>query len=240
MTLIILHGWQSSKEKWQRVKEDIEKSGIEVLVPDLPGFKSELALEKGWNLDDYIDWFNSFSKDLEKFFLLGHSFGGRIAIKFASKYSERIKGLILVSAAGLKPKKNYYLEILTFPTRVEILKRIFSLPILSNFYSLLREIFYRYILRKTDYLKAKGAMKETFKKIIEEDLTPLLAQIQTPTLIIWGNKDKITPLKDAYFIKEKIKNSKLEILENVGHAPHLETPEKLSETILRFLESRKL
>lgn len=73
------------------------------------------------------------------------------------------------------------------------------------------------------------------KSVLEEDLTPLLEKISCPTLIIWGKKDKITPLKDGYLMKEKIKNSRLEILEKISHTPHLENPQALVQKIQSFL-----
>ena len=225
-TLIILHGWQSSRGKWEGVKKEIEREEIRVLVPDLPGFRKETKLNRAWNLDNYMDWFKDFSRDKEKFFLLGHSFGGRVSIKFAIKYPEKLKGLILVSAAGIKSKKKLISEL--SPT----FKKFSFLP----GYSFLRKLFYKFIIRKTDYLYVDGAMKETFKKVIEEDLTPILSRIKVNTLILWGQKDKITPLSDAHLMKEEIRESKLEVLEGLGHTPHLENPDILAKKILDFIK----
>ena len=72
--------------------------------------------------------------------------------------------------------------------------------------------------------------------VIEENLTPLLKEIKVPVLILWGEKDKITPLTDAYLIKKEIKFSQLEILPGVGHTPHLENPELLAQKIKEFLQ----
>ena len=252
-TIIILHGWQSSKEKWQIFKEKIEKQSedrprpIRVVVPDLPGFKKETQLDRVWDLDDYINWLENFCSEItEPFYLLGHSFGGRMAIKFAVKHPERLKGLILVSAAGLKKReeKNLFRRPfcswgeLTFYAGVKIFSSIFKLPILKKVRSFLRKIFYRYILRKTDYINAEKMpyLQETFKNIITEDLTSYLSHIKTSTLIIWGNKDKMTPLSDAYLMKERIKGSELEILKNVAHTPHLEKPEILAQKIMNFIK----
>lgn len=228
-TLIILHGWQSSKEKWEKVKNEIEKEGIEVLTLDLPGFKTEMILDRPWDLDDYLNWVKNFSLEKEKFFLLGHSFGGRIAIKFAVKYPEKVLGLILCSAAGIKPKKTIWGFLILSIAKIG--NRLSFMP----FHSFLRSFFYRFIVRKTDYLKAKGILNETFKKIIAEDLTPYLSQIPSQTLIIWGEKDRITPLSDAYLMKREIPNSALEIIPRVGHRVNLEAPEKLAEIIINFL-----
>ncbi len=148
-TLIILHGWQSSKEKWQKVKEEIEKKGIEVLTPDLPGFKTEMILEHPWDLDDYLNWVKNFSLEKEKFFLLGHSFGGRVAIKFAVRFPEKLSGLILCSAAGIKPKKTIWgLSVLII---AKIGNRLSFLP----FHSFLRKLFYKLLLEKLIILKQK-------------------------------------------------------------------------------------
>lgn len=232
-TLIILHGWQSSKERWQKVKELVGEEGIEVIIPDMPGFKPQTDLKRGWSLQDYVNWLEKLieTRSLSvgggsspKFFLLGHSFGGRVALKFAEKFPEAIQGLILVASAGIKKKRPLISKT------VSVLKKFSFLP----GYGFLRNIFYRYILRKTDYLEASPVMKETMKNVLKEDLTPVLSKIPVSTLIIWGREDKITPLKDALSMKEKIPNSKLEILEDIGHAPHLEDPELLSQKIKEF------
>ncbi|MCD6550398.1 alpha/beta hydrolase [bacterium] len=225
-SIIILHGWQSSKEKWNKVKELLEKEGIEVIIPDLPGFKQENRLTRPWNLDDYVEWLENFTEEKKEFFLLGHSFGGRISIKFASQFPQKIRGLILVASAGIRHKKSFIFSLLLY------LKRFSFLP----GYNFFRHIFYKKILKKTDYISAKGHLRETFKNIIEEDLTDFLSRIRIKTLILWGDKDKITPLCDAYLMKEKIPDAELEVLESVGHAPYLECPEILAERIIRFIK----
>lgn len=236
--IIILHGWASSAEKWQVVKQGIKEQGIRVIVPDLPGFKKETELSQSWNLDDYVDWLaNFFSKacpEPAEGFLLGHSFGGRIAIKFAAKYPEKLKGLILVSSAGIKHKRTPYIRAILDMAKIGRQCRF------APFFPFLRKIFYKYILRRTDYINAEKMpfLKETFKNIIREDLTQSLSQIKTPTLIIWGEKDKITPLSDAYLMNKEIPNSKLEILKNMGHAPHSENPKNLAQKITNFIEGQ--
>lgn len=252
-TLIILHGWQSSKEKWADIKEKLESSGIQVIVPDIPGFKPETILNKTWNLDDYLSWFedfllkrkivyshdiqlNSVDANTEGFFLLGHSFGARISIKFAEKYPGKIKGLILVSAAGIKKQDTLYGKLLGFMAKTMKVLKIEEASLSKGFIQFLKKVFYRYILRKTDYFKASGFLKETIKRILAEDLTHLLDKISVPTLILWGKRDKITPLKDAELMHKKIKNSKLEIFNNAGHPVHLECPKILTQKVKTFLE----
>lgn len=218
---LILHGWGSNSEKWQKIGELLAQNGIKVIIPDLPGFgKSDKPL-KAWNLDDYCNFIEEFVKflNLEKFYLLGHSFGGALAVKCSLKFPEKINKLFLVGAACIR-KKTVKVRLL------RVISKLFNHPPLF-----IKKVFYR----KSDYLSVEGVMKETYLKIIEEDLTDILSQVQIPTIIIWGKKDNTTPIKHAYLIRSKINNSKLEIIPNISHSPHLESPEKLAEIITKFL-----
>ncbi len=226
--ILILHGWGSRAENWSRVKKLLENQGYKVFVPDLPGFGENSLLSRVWAIDDYVEWVGDFcgKNNLSQFFLLGHSFGGRVAIKFVTKYPGKVLGLILVGAAGIKKERLFILKT------ASLLKKFSFLP----GYQFFRKIFYKYILRKTDYLKASGFLKDTIKNVLNEDLTPYLAQIENKTLILWGSKDRITPLSDAKLMAKKIKNSNLEILEKIGHTPHLENPEILVQKVKQFLK----
>ena len=200
MTILILHGWGVGAKNWKLVKELLENQGYKVFVPDLPGFGGSSPPPQVWTIDDYVNWVKEFSEkqNLSRFFLLGYSFGGRISIKFALKYPEKLLGLILVSCAGIKHNKTFKQLVIS---KIAKWGNKFSF---CPFYCFFRKIFYRLIIRKSDYFGLKGSIKETFKRVIEEDLTPYLSQIKVSTLIVWGKEDRITPLKDAYLIKEKI------------------------------------
>jgi len=228
--LLILHGWGSNSEKWQKVGELLAQKGIKVIIPDLPGFGQSDKPTTAWDLDDYCDFVEEFVRalNLDKFYLLGHSFGGALAVKCGLKFPEKIEKLFLVSAACFRRKafrkKLFYII-------AKILKVFFFLP----FYSSVRKGFYKFIVRKSDYPYADGIVKDIYLKIIKQDLSDVLSRIQIPTIIIWGEKDKIKKIKEAYLIKEKIQSSRLEIIPDVGHNPHLENPEELSKLIIQNL-----
>ncbi len=227
---LILHGWGRGLISWIEIQDKLSKY-FKVIALDLPGFGKSDMPPKGWEVGDYTRFVLEFVKELniDKFYLLGHSFGGSIAIKLAVQSPEKIQRLILVDSAGRRPRKSFSKKILT-PTL-----SIFKIFSLLPGYQLLRKSFYKFILRTTDYLKAEGVMKETFKKVIAEDLSYLWGKINLPTLIIWGKKDKATPLRDAYSINANVKNSILKIF-NCGHCPHHEVPDLLVKTILDFFE----
>ena len=233
--LLILHGWGSNSARWQRVKELLEEKGVEVLVLDLPGFGITPSPNIAWGRDDYINWvFQKIKeKNWQKFNLLGHSFGGGIAVKMAANSSERINKLILCAPAIIKRRsiKTYLFYWVAF-----LGKKIFSLPGFRKFQPQAQWLVYK-LAGTRDYYVADGMMKEVMKKIWQEEpLEGLLEKIQIKTLVLWGKRDDVLPLKDAYLIKEKIRDSELKIISKARHSPHREAPEELVENIIEFLK----
>ena len=233
--IVILHGWGSNSLRWQRVKELLEEKGIEALVLDMPGFGITPSPDRPWSRDDYISWIfqKVKEKNWQKFNLLGHSFGGGLSLKITTNFPKRVERLILCAPAIIRRTsiKTYLFYWLAF-----LGKKIFSLPGLRIFSPLAKKLIYKLAGTK-DYYLADGTMKETMKKIgKEEDLETILERVKVPTLILWGEKDDILPVKDAYKIKEKIRNSELKIIRGAKHSPHREVPDELAEIIINFLQ----
>ena len=222
--ILILHGWGSCAKKWDKVKELLENQGYQVFVPDLPGFGQNPPPNKAWNIDDYVEWVKDFCEknNLSRFFLSGLCFGGSVAAKYSLRYPEDIEKLFLSASAGIRKKT----------AKKEFFKKIS--PFFRGF-SLLRRIFYRFFV-KSDYQYTSGIMRETYLKVINEDISGLFSQIKVPTVIIWGEKDDITPVADAYFMNKEIKNSQLEVLPGIGHRIRKEAPELLVEKIIKHIK----
>lgn len=220
--ILILHGWGSYAKRWDNVKELFEIQGYKVFVPDLPGFGENPPPATAWNIDDYVEWVKDFAEknNLSRFFLSGHSFGGSIAAKYSLRYPENIEKLFLAASAGIR-KKN---------AKRKFLKKI---SVLFRSFSLLKGFFYRFLV-KSDYQHTSGMMRETYLNVINEDISGLFSQIKVPTVIIWGEKDDITPIENAYFMNKEIKNSKLEILPGIGHRIRKEAPELLVQKIIQY------
>jgi len=230
--ILILHGWGSSSKKWESVKEILESKGFEVYTPDLPGFGTSSPPEKPWSVDDYRDWVEKFCEknNLSQFFLLGHSFGGRIAVKLAVKYPERVAGLILCGVPAIRDDSG--VRDITMQTSSAFSKKFSFLP----FYPFLRKLFYKFLVRQSDYINLEGTMKETFKKVVNEDLSAYLPQIRVKTLVLWGEKDEYVPLQMASMIKSRVLNAELLIIPNIGHSPYLEIPNAFAELIINFIQ----
>lgn len=225
---LILHGWGSKAEKWEGIGELLVKRGFKVIIPDLPGFGlSQLPLNP-WNLDDYCTFVENLVKflNLDKFHLLGNSFGGAVAVKYSLKHPEKVEKLFLVAAACIR-RKTIKKSVLKWASKV--LKNFSFLP----FYSFIRKKIYQLI--RSDYADFDNVMKETYLKVISEDLSKFLSSIKIPTVIIWGDKDRATPVEHAYLINKQIIGSKLIIIPGGTHYLRREIPEVLSQKILENL-----
>jgi pimeloyl-ACP methyl ester carboxylesterase len=232
--VLILHGWGGSSDSWEKIQKSLSLNGYQVFCPDLPGFGKSQIPSVPWSLQDYLEFSLTFAGkiNLNNFILLGHSFGGRIAIKIAAEHPSFVKKLILLDPAGIKIKPSLKTRLILLAAFLGDI--IFSLKPLVKLKDLARNVFY-FFLKKRDYVKAGEIMRETMKNILSSDLSSLLCFIKAETLIIWGEKDKIVPVKYSAVFKKNISGSSLEIIPKSGHSPHLESPDLLSEKILNFI-----
>jgi len=230
--IIFLHGWKNDKTIWEPILPYLLHLGKLVFL-DLPGFGESKLPSLDWNLEDFAKVVSLLIKELEikKPVIVGHSFGGRVAIKFVSLWPQEAEKLILIASGGIR-EKNIFNSLVFLSAKLG--KLPFKIPFFSPLFSPTRKLFYK-VIRREDYLTA-GRMKKIFLSIIKEDLTPLLPKISIPTLIIWGEKDRELPLKLGKIMKEKIPSSSLCIFKSCGHFPFLEKPEEFSKTVAKFLE----
>ncbi len=233
--VLILHGWGGSSDSWEEIQKILSQSGYKTVCPDLPGFGKSSLPNREWGIDDYSNHILKFTNTLglNHFFLLAHSFGGRVAIGFVVQHPDKVKKLILCDSAGIKPKPGLKTKLIFCLAKIG--NALFTPRYLARFKNKAQNLFYN-ILRIKDYSKARGVMRGTIKKILDRDLISDLSQIKVKTLIVWGSADKMVPLKYAFIFKKKIKNSVISIMPKIGHSPHLENPEELSRIILKFIK----
>lgn len=255
--VIILHGWGIDSDKYSAMIEhlsEIANGKLRIIAPDLPGFGKSDMPGKAWGVGEYARFIKKFMaavlgdlisdnrQETKGMVLIGHSFGGRIAIKLAAEYPEKISALVLTGAAGIRHPLTIRQKILFVAAKTG--KVIFSLPIMNYFFKAAEKILYK-IAGEKDYFKARGVMKEVFKKVTSEDLTPYLEKIsayggsagggKVPTLLIWGKEDRSTPLSDGKLMNSKIKDSRLEILDGVNHRAPYQKPEDFARIVAGFL-----
>ena len=224
-TLVFLHGWGSCAMHFRKTLEKCEN----FIAVDLPGFGNSEAPRAPWAVDDYASFIEEFLKKLniENPIIAGHSFGGSIGIKYCSN-KNKCKKLILIGSAGVRKKRSIKKSI--FFILAKFFGMLFSLPVLRNLKDIVRKNFYKAI-DSEDYINA-GVLTETYRKIIGEDLTNDLEKINTPTILIWGENDKDTPLQDGKLMQKLINNSQLFIVPNAKHYVFLDNEKEFDEIFL--------
>ncbi len=233
-TILILHGWGSRSDRWIEVANMLSQQNFSVVLPDLPGFGKSSIPPAPWGPEDYCNFVEQFVQKigLQNFCLLGHSFGGGVALLYAIKHAEQVQKLFLVAAALRRKntaKKQFFLGVAK-------IGKIFSfLPL----YPLFRKVFYRFIVRRSDYLYQKGVMKESFLKVIGQDLSAYVPQVKASTFIFWGEKDDVVPIADAYFIKQNIPGAILVTFPEGNHDIEQHMPDELAKHITKFCYSNK-
>ena len=229
--LIMLHGWKNDVSSFWEVT-NLLKDQFTIWLIDLPGFGRSDIPKKAFSVSDYSNIIKEFIEklEIEKPTLLGHSVGGRIALKLASQNPQILDKLILEDSAGIRPKRD--IPKFIFYGVSKILK--YLIPNFFNLREKIRISFYKTL--ESDYL-AVGELKRTFTKILNEDLTPDLSKIKTETLLIWGEEDLNleSSLKNGKKMYQLIENSKIVIFEDVGHFPHLENPERFVYYVKDFV-----
>ncbi len=234
--IIMLHGWPADSTHYQELGPLLAKQGLRIIVPDLPGWGNTPKPPKAWTVSDYRDWVHDFTQALEikQFTLFGHSFGGRVSIKYTIKYAPDLNNLILCASAGVKPDA-YTVKRRVLKTSAKIGKKFFDLPLISKLEEPAKKILYK-VAGSTDYLKADGVMKETIINVLDEDLQPLLPQIHHKTLLLWGSDDGATPLSDGKKMHKLIKESELKVFEGARHNLVKNNPELVAKAIMEFVK----
>ncbi|MEG0823355.1 MAG: alpha/beta hydrolase, partial [Erysipelotrichaceae bacterium] len=215
-TIVLLHGWGSNLTLMHNIAYYF-KDTFQVINIDLPGFgKSDIITSM--SIDDYV---TCICNIIEKYhtsnpIIIAHSFGARVAIKYAA--INKCSALILTGAAGIRPTRypNYYIKVYLY-------KLTKLLNIKTN-------------LGSKDYIEANPLLQQTLVKAVNEDLTYLLPHIDCPTLLIWGEDDKQTPIKYANKMNKLIKDSTLIIFENDDHFAYYHQPLRFNKVVEAYLK----
>jgi len=220
--IVILHGWGSDLTKWLPFKKLLQQAGFKVYLPKLPN-------NKPMTTDDFSLWLKQYVKKIDKFILIGHSFGGQIAANYTAKYPQKVSHLVLINSSAIRSKLN--LKRLFFLPFAKLGKLIFSLPLLKSLAAPAKQLLYK-SAQEADYLKSTPTMKQTMKIIVKEDQQANLRKITVPTLVLWGQQDKITPLSQGKLTAKLITNSTLAVFPQTTHGLPFQKPQSVIKKIL--------
>ncbi len=223
-TVVILQGWGTEFSVYDSVAACIN-SRYRVVQFDFPGFGASEEPREAWDVDAYADFFLKLMDALKinKAVLLGHSYGGRVIIKLASreKLPLEISRIVLVDSAGVMPKRTWKQKMKI--RRYKALKKLVNLKLV---YMICPELIDEWKSRQgsEDYRNATPMMRQCMVKAVNEDLTELLPKIRQETLLIWGDLDTATPIADAKLMEQRISDAGLAVIPGAGHFCFLEKP----------------
>lgn len=232
-TLVILPGWGDTRESFSRIIQTLQDY-YTIYIIDWPGFSNTVFPNYDLTIYNYSDMIHEWLKslELENPILLGHSFGGRVLITLTGYYQYSYKKIILMDAAGIRPKKTIRSKIRGWCYK--FLKKVSKLIPKKWRKEFSKKVFDYF--SSPDYKVLPEKMRKTFQNVVSEDLKEYLPNIQSETLIIWGNNDYSTPLQDAFIMSEQIKYSKLYVFMNAGHFVYLDRFQEVLEVLVKFIE----
>ena len=205
---MFLHGYLSSKESFYPQINYFSRR-FRVTAPDLPGFGGSDRIPAAWSVGEYADWLEGFLKERGIVFpcVIAHSFGGRVALKCLAR--GLIDRAVLTGCAGIVKRRtlSYHLKVKS--------------------YRLVKKFAPRFAEAKfgsAEYRSLSPLMRESYKKIVNEDLREEAKRIARPVLYLNGERDKETPLSSVKILHECTAGSQLAVLKGCGHFAHLEEP----------------
>jgi len=227
LPLLMLHGWGANISLLWPLAERLLPLGYKVYILDLPGFGQSALPPSAWSVFDYANFLLTYMDchQLDKVYLFGHSFGGRLSLILGAQHPERFVKIVLADSAGVRSKAPLHIQIRT------------------NFYRLIRNGLYRIGHRNladslrdwygrrygsADYKNSSGVMRETFVKVVNDDLLPYAARVKPPTFMFWGENDQDTPLWQGRLLEKTIPDAGLHVFRGAGHYSYLE---QLADTV---------
>lgn len=232
--IIILHGWGLSAARFNPLNTALTKKGYRVFVPDFPGFGKSQMPDRPYMLADYADFLENYivKHHISQFVLLGHSFGGRVALKYTSTKHNQPAGLILTGTPGYTPVPKKKLAV--FIVLAKIGKFVFSIWPLTIIRQKIR-LWYYYLVGAREFYRAEGVMRDTFKHIVREDLVLAMRSVAAPCLLVWGQDDRITPVWIAKKMQTVVPHSTLVIIPGYDHGVPFKHPDIFVRYISEFL-----
>lgn len=232
LPILILHGWGVFGDKYSELTRLLEKDGYSVYAPDFPGFGKEPLHGDVMVLDDYVTFIREFLKKhhMKKVIIIAHSFGGRVAAKLAASYPTIVDRMVITGSPLIKRKLSLKKQIIAQIVKGGK-KGVSILP--APVQAVLQKMIYRSI-GEWDYYKA-GKLKETFKQIINEDVSSVLGKISVPVLLVWGEQDTMVPVVDGKDIAARIPHAIYKSLPASHRLPY-EYPDRFYNAIKEFIQ----
>ena len=221
--IVLLHGWGQNIAMMKPVGD---KLNGHIIILDLPGYGESTEPPNVWTIYDYVECVHEFlnSIGVKNPIMMGHSFGGKISLAYASKY--KVKKLVLFASPFKK-------GIEKMPLKTKILKAAKKVPLLNKL-----EGFAKKHIGSTDYKNASEMMRKILVETVNLDIREDVKKIKCPTFIFWGTNDEAVPVEDAKELESLIPDAGLVIYEGCTHYAYLEMLPQVIKVIRIFLEDK--
>ena len=219
--IILLHGWGQNIEMMQPIGDFLSLEN-NVYILDLPGHGRSTEPTYAWQLIDFVNALNEFVKKnkIKNPILIGHSFGGEIALLYASMYE--VEKLVLLD--------NPYRPIKKVGLKTKILKLAKKIPGLNKF-----EDFAKRHIGSPEYRSASKIMREILVNSVNSDITEDAKKVKAPTIIIWGTLDSAVPYSDGVYLESIMHDAGLITYEGCTHYAYLERLDQTNNVIRTFI-----
>jgi len=226
--VLALHGWRRDHLDFVATLTEPEPA-LDAIALDLPGFGGTPAPEEAWGSSRYAEALLPLLEEMQsRVVVIGHSFGGRVAVQLAAMAPERVAGLVLTAV----PLFNLSGSRRRSPLRFRIVKRLARAGLVSEG----RLEAHRQRYGSADYRAASGVMRDIFVTLVLEDYSAPLAQVECPVELVWGDNDTVVPLTVASKIQAAIPGgAHLVVCEGAGHMTPVSVPGELRAAVERLL-----
>lgn len=230
--IILLHGWGCNHTTVSSIAKCLEPE-LKIFSLDLPGHGKSDEPQEVWGTDDFARMVVEFIRqhNLHDPVLIGHSFGGRTSLAVSSILP--ISKMILVDSAGLKPKRSlkYYYKVYSYKTLKKLARVLLGEEKAKSFIE--KQVQKR---GSADYNASSPKMRAIMSKCVNEDLRKRFPSIKASTLLVWGENDTATPLKDAKVMEKMMPDAGLVTFPNAGHYSFLDNPFGFKAVVREFLK----
>lgn len=239
-TILMLHGWGSNIQPFVPLIKHLSPY-YKVYALDMPGFGQSEEPNTPWCVDDFVDFIIKFAKEMkiDNAILIGHSFGGECIIKLSnlSPLPFQINKIILMGSAGIRHPKTLKqkMKIRTY----KLGKWFLKLKLINFLYPDALENF-QSKSGSADYRAASPIMRQTIVKVLNEVLEEhYFTNVKPSTLLIWGENDTATPLKDGQYMEKTMQDAGLVTVKNAGHYVFLDQAFTVHKVIDSFLNIKE-
>lgn len=252
-TIILIHGFRGTHHGLQLIANNLKE--FQTIIPDLPGFAEGETLDRH-DLDSYVSWLDQFVKQQKLSrppILLGHSFGSIVSAAYAAKYPKTIQKLVLVNPIGAPALEGprgvlsklavfYYWVGKKLPNSFaqkwlasHLIVMVMSVTMAKTKDKALRRFIHDQHRQYFSLFHTPVSVYEGFQTSISHSVRDVAADINVPTLLIAGDQDDITPVSKQRELEKLFPNATLNIIDNVGHLTHYETPSEVAQFVRDFI-----